>query len=323
LFNVQSELAKAEAGPAMAAMVACFALAIPIGVVQRTQLGLQMGYMASLWQCVASMVGLAGVLLAVWTKASLPFLVLAYAGAPLLAGLANSLVFFGWQHRDLDLSARLASGEAVRTLAATGVLFLVLQVAGSVTYMSDNFIIAQKLGAAAVAGYAVPEKLFALIGMGIGLALAPLWPAYGEAISRGDHDWVRRILIRSIALAAGLATLGSTVLVIAAPVILHWWVGIAISPPFILLLGFGLWKIVDAIGNAIAMFLNGARIVLFQVSIALALMVTAVPMKLLMIDRLGVAGAVWATLLSYLLTVLFPIVAFRRRLFRMATNGAD
>ncbi|MGD9669398.1 MAG: hypothetical protein AB7U75_10120 [Hyphomicrobiaceae bacterium] len=306
LFNVQSELARAEAGPALAILVSCFALAIPIGVVQRTQVALQMGYTASLWQCAASLLGLGGVLLAIRFNASLPVLLLAYAGAPLLIGLINSLVFFLWRRRDLVPSASRISRCAMGSLTRTGLLFLVLQVAASVTFMSDNFIIAQKLGAAAVAEYAVPEKLFALVGMVIWLALSPLWPAYGEAIARGDGDWVRKTLRRSIILSASVAAVGSSVLLVAAPWMLHIWVGHAVAPPFLLLLGFSVWKVIEAVGQALAMFLNGARVVGLQVVVGLLTAIVAIAMKIYLVGEIGVAGAVWATIVSYCVLALAP-----------------
>ena len=94
VFNVSGARASAEAGPALAVFVFCFACNIPLAVVQRTQMGLQQGFMASLWQCVGSISGLVGVLLAIHVEGGLPWLVLALAGAPLLAALLNSLYFF-------------------------------------------------------------------------------------------------------------------------------------------------------------------------------------------------------------------------------------
>ena len=41
-------------------------------------------------------------------------------------------------------------------------MFFVMQCAFAVAYSSDNIVIAQVLGAAAVAAYAVPQKLFSL-----------------------------------------------------------------------------------------------------------------------------------------------------------------
>ena len=89
-----------------------------------------------------------------------------------------------------------------------------LQVVAAVAYASDSFVIAQLLGAPAVAEYAVPERMFSLITMVLAMVLAPLWPAYGEAIARGDAAWVKRTLKRSILTAVGLAALCSFTLVL-------------------------------------------------------------------------------------------------------------
>ena len=101
LFNVQSELAAHEAGPAMAAFFACFALNIPFGVVQRVQTGLQQGFRSGLWQCGASLLSLAALLAAIRMEASLPVLVLALLAVPLAINAANAAFFFGVAARDL------------------------------------------------------------------------------------------------------------------------------------------------------------------------------------------------------------------------------
>ena len=93
LFNVQSELATNEAGPAMAGFPACFALSIPFGVVQRVQTGLQQGFRSGLWQCGASLLSLAALLAAIRMEAGLPVLVLALLAAPLAINAANAAFF--------------------------------------------------------------------------------------------------------------------------------------------------------------------------------------------------------------------------------------
>ena len=116
IFHVETALARAEAGPALAMLVGCFALAIPVGIVQRVQMGLQRGFMASLWQCAGSLFGLGGLLLAIRCEAGLPWLILAFAGAPFVAALGNSLLFFGrtrTRHRALA-AGRVAGGRATR-----------------------------------------------------------------------------------------------------------------------------------------------------------------------------------------------------------------
>lgn len=306
LFNVETTQTRAEAGPALGVLVACFALAIPIGIVQRVQMGLQRGFVASLWQCASSLLGLTGLLIAVHWRAGLPWLVFAFAGAPLIASLFNSLMFFGRLERDIAPSPQAVSNQAVLRVAKTGMLFFVLQIAVAVTFASDNVVIAQILGAESVTEYAVPERMFSLISMMLGMALMPLWPAYGEAIARGDHPWVRRILRRSFLASIGLAAVGSTCLVLAGPRLIALWVGHAVEPLFLLMLGFGVWKVIEAGGNAVAMFLNGAHVVSAQVIVATITAVVVIVLKIALVNLFGTPGAIWATVIGYSICTAIP-----------------
>ena len=306
-FNVTTPQAAAEAGPALAVFVCCFAANIPLALVQRAQIGLQKGFIASLWQCAGSICGLLGVLWAIHAQASLQGLVLAMAGVPVLSAILNSLHFFLRARPDLLPRRAHVSARQCQQLGATGSLFFVLQIVVAVAYSSDSFIIAQLKGAGAVADYAVPEKLFSLVPLIMTMVLMPLWPAYGEAIARGDIAWVRITLKRSITLAVASATILVVLLVLLAPQILRWWVGSAIVPPLLLLIAFGVWKVVEAAGNASAMFLNGSGVVRLQVWCAICTAVAAVSLKLTLVPLVGLSGVIWASIISYLICTALPI----------------
>lgn len=316
LFNVETAQARAEAGPALSMLVVCFAIGIPASIVQRTQMGLQRGFLASLWQCASSLCTLTALLVAIHFEAKLPWLVLAFAGTPQLAALANGLIFFSRMETDIAPSLAAVSREAALKVAETGGLFFVLQIVVGVAFASDNIIIAQMVGAEAVTGYSVPASLFNLIPMVLAMALGPLWPAYGEALARGDHEWVRRTLVRSLLWAIGLAAVAAALLVVLGPFLLRLWVGHAVDPPFLLLLGLGLWKVVEAGGNALAMFLNGAHVVRTQVVIGLVMAVVAIVLKIVLAGVLGVPGVVWGTLIAYSACSTVPSLLVARHVIR-------
>jgi len=47
--------------------------------------------------------------------------------------------------------------------------------------------------------------------------------------------------------------------------LMFWWVGPQISPPTFLLAGLALWAVMECCGNTLAMFMNGASIMRFQI----------------------------------------------------------
>lgn len=312
LFNVNGALARSEAGPAMFIFLVCFALSLPATIIQRLQLGLQLGFMASLWQCASSVAALIGVLVAIWLQAGLPWLVLTFSGIPVLVLLLNSVVFYAKVMPAAAPRVAAASRRHGFEIARIGVLFLILQIATAVAYSSDNIVIAQMLGASAVAEFAVPDRLFAQVSLIVGFVVMPLWPAFGEALSRGDRAWARRTLIRGTGLAALASFVVSAALVFAGPTILYYWVGNVVQPSFLLLLGLGVWRTIEATAGPSSMYLNGLRAVRFQVVMATVTAAVALGLKVLLLERFGVEIIPWITILSFLVFGALPMVIFLR-----------
>src|SRR6266849_10727124 len=109
-------------------------------------------------------------------------------------------------------------------------MFLLLQVCMSVTFLSNNIIVAHAIGASTVAQFAVPQQMFGIVSILIGLLLGPLWPAYAEAVARGDYEWARRTFRRSILYAVLFSGGAAAVFVIFGHGILQLWVGRGINP---------------------------------------------------------------------------------------------
>lgn len=313
-FGVTSPVASRDAAPAIAVFAACFALNIAMDVVQRVQLGLQQGYRYGMWQAVGSVLAFSGVLLAIHLRVGLPLLLVAIAGGPVLAVGLNVVHFFGWVRPDLRPQWALVSVALVRRIGRLGVMFFVLQVVSAVSFSGDNFILARVLGAGSVAQFAIPQRLFAIISTVVMMLVAPLWPAYGEALARGDIAWVRRTLRRSIFGIAGATALAAAALLLLAPWVLRLWVGPSIHPTFAVLSGLALWTVIGGTGFAVETFLNASGSVRVQVAIASVFGVGCILLKVLWVRHAGAMGLPWATIVSYLLLSALPVAVFVPRL---------
>lgn len=321
LLNVHSASAVAEAGPTALALVFCLCISIPLTNVERVQMGYQEGFQSQLWQCLASLLGLGAVLLAIAFHAGLPWLVLGIAGAPAFVLVLNNLVFYGLQRPWLWPTWRAVHGETVRRIYRLGVLFFVLQLCAALAYSSDNIIIIQVLGAKAVTEYAVAMKLFSAVPILAQMALAPLWPAYGEAITRGDGRWVRRTLMRSLRMSLLFGGAISLALVAFGRPLLHVWVGGRITPPLALLLGMGVWNLLWCVLNAVAMFLNGANEIRFEVVMAVAAVIATVAAKVVGAHLFGLSGVIWGTVAVYAICELVPCAIYIPRILTKFDGG--
>ncbi len=323
ILHLNSTLASAEIGPAVAVFLLTFSWALPIEVVERAQIGLQMGFSAMNWRCVGSIASLVAVLAAIGSRASLPWLVFAFSGVPLIATLLNGLVFFGLTHKQLRPARGALDPTVLRSIHGAGAMFFITQAVAGATKYSDNFIIAKYLGAASVPTYAVPEKLFAQVS-GIALMmLSPYWPAYREALSRGDLRWVGRTFARTLTLTVLLSTLASMSLVAACPLLVMVWTHGKLKPSMSLLMGLAVWKIVECTSFALMTFLNGLGKIRVQAISGLITAAFSLSLEIYLVQVMGVPGAVWGTAVAFALFTVIPwLMQSRRELTSLSTRTA-
>lgn len=307
IYNVSSSKAVIEAGPATTVFIVCFLLNLPLGLVQRIQLGYQEGFYNGLWTALGSLLGLLLVLLVIHLKAGLPWLVLAMSGSATFTSLINGIVLLYKRPYLLPRFNKVSYTTALKILK-TGLLFFILQITVAVAYTSDNIVAAQILGADAVAQYSVPFKMFSVISMIISMVLNPLWPAYGESIARGDIVWVRNTLVKSIKLSLLTTIPGGLLLIVFGLPIIHLWAGPQINPPISLLIGLGVWTVIGTCGNALAMFLNGANVIKFQVITGLLMSCSALALKILLTKSIGVSGIIFGTVIAYTIFSIIPCI---------------
>lgn len=317
VFNVRTPTARAEAGPAVIAFIVCLAINLPLAIVVRVQYGLQEGFLANAWAAIGSVVTLVALIVAIAAQAGLPVLVLALVGGPAAATLLNGLLLFGRLHPDLRPSVGRISRPVAAELVRVGVLFSITQLALGVAYNSDVFVAARIIGPEAAAQYQVTLRLFFLAPQTMSLVLNALWPAYGEAMARGDAGWVRATLIRSTAMAGGAVAAGSLVLLVLASPVVRLWLGPkAFDPDPAMAAGMAAWTVIVTVMNGVSMPLNAASQVRFQAVVAVLMAAVSVPASVLLGLAWGLPGIIWGTVLAYLACSVVPYLVSVRRLLR-------
>lgn len=323
IFNLTSPVAIQEAGPAAAIFILCFLAQLPLGVVQRIQSGLQEGFFTQMWSAAGNLLGLLGLLAVIRFHAGLPFLVLAVAGAPVLSGLLNAVTVFGVQRPWLRPRLDHISCAAARRILHLGFLFFIMQIAGAVGYQTDNLIIAQVLGATAVTQYAVPFRLFAIIPAVLSMVIMPLWPAYAEASARGDVEWVKATLRRSMLLGLAVAIPANLLLIGLGRPIIRLWVGPQIVPSFLLLVGLATWAVFCGVSGPLAMFLNGIGFIRVQAICGVLMAVSNLGLSIYLTRHIGVSGVIYGSIVSQTVFIFIPYFWYLPRLLSEVGSGVQ
>jgi len=308
VLNVKSAAAAAEGAKAFLVLYASFILNIPLGVISRAQSGLQKGYSAQIVGAIASLLSLCAILIVIALHANLVWLVSALVFAGILSALLNAWILFH-AHPWLLPRWQAYSATSAHKILKLGIMFFVLQCAFTLAYTSDNIVIDQVMGVAAVALYAVPQKLFGFVTSVVSMAINPLWPAYGEAISRGDVAWVKRAFFRSLWLVLAITIPVCTVLVFASPWILRVAVGKSLQAPLSLLIVLAVWCVVNAVSVVSAILLNGAGVLKAQSALAIIVGVCNLALSIFLTRRYGVIGVCLGSIITQLM-ITFPTYLF-------------
>ncbi len=310
ILNASGPTLRGLAARVMAVTLACAFISLPLGIVQRVQMGYQEGFINSRWNALGSLLGLIALLAGIHARATLPWLVLCAAGAPVVALALNGVALFGYRRPQLRPRSGLASTAEMRHLLRAGSLFFAIQLAGVIGYQLPLLAISHLLGPSAVTAFSVPLRLFMVMPTLVGFFLTPLWPAYREALERGDGAWVSRTVGSSVAISLAANMAWSVALVLLGPAVLHWWVGPSVSASLGLRLGLAGWATLTGLGGPFAMFLNGAGALRFQAACAWLMAIASLGLCFVLIPRLGVAGAAYAMVLAQAVCVLAPSMLY-------------
>lgn len=314
LFGVDG-VAAAQARIAALTLVLVFCLTMVVNVVHFVFAGLQDGVVNGLIGLGASLMSLLGMVVVVESGLGLPHMVGAWAGAALvptglawvyLLGRRRSWFRFGWSH---------LSRWATRRIFQTGGYMLLVQLALTAGQPLDYVIGARVLGAEAIAGYAVCAKLFLFVQLPLMMVLTPLWPAYGEALARGDSGWAARAFRR----AKTLVWLGGSALclplVIWGEGLSRLWTGEVIDAPLPMLAGLGAGMMVSVAGSNASLFLAAAGTVRAPAIWGVIMLVASILARVVFVDWFGLVGLPWAMACAHALLFLVPVhVMVSRRL---------
>jgi O-antigen/teichoic acid export membrane protein len=322
VFNVKSALARAEAGPAVAIFALCTLASMPLGIVQRVQFGYQEGYASNVWLSAGSLLGLAGVIAAIRFQGGLIWLVLALAGGPLLSTALNFCVHFGWMRPWLRPAFGCFHRALASKLARAGATFFGIQMLATLLTPFDNILIGHVLGPATVAQYSVVWKLIYLASMVPIVFVQPLWPAYSEALARGDNEWVRLTFQKTITFSA-LASIGiAAVLIAVGRQLVFLWVGRTIAVPMSIMVPLAILMVVQTTGYTGECLLYSANATRYVLRSLAVWTIAAAAMKIGLIGRFGVPGLAWAAALTCLIFYTLPNVWFAKRVVSLVCRSA-
>jgi O-antigen/teichoic acid export membrane protein len=294
------------------------AVNVPLSAANNVWLALQKGYIAGFWDLVQTLATTAGLIYAATLTHDVRiFVALVYAG--LITAHLGSLAHLFLSHSELRPRGLPESLASIRVVAGSGILFFILGVTGSFSFMLDNVLALQLLGPEASARMTILMRVGMTAVSMLAVLSQPLWPAFADAAHRGDRQWIRRGLLRWSALLTGVAAAGSVILMIFGGRLLRLWLHADLGIGTSLLWALAAWIVIQSLIRVPLLLLNGLSLVRFQIVMSLIATSIAFGLKFVLARYLGVGGILWATTFAIL---LIGIPASIWRIYRWAADSA-
>lgn len=307
--------------PALLISIAIFALSFPMMITNRVLAAYQENTKANVWVAVSSAAGLVGAVVAVVLRVDLPFLVLATSGSGLVVTAASTLWLFGWHKKWLRPMLSDLDRSFLRDLFSSGWKFFVINVGWLINSQTDNIIIAHYLGPTQVTPYSVTFRLFAYTTLIQTFAISSLWPAYTEAVTRKDFEWVqgiyRKNLKWSLVIAIGLLV----PLVLFGQTIIRFWAGEAAIPPFSLIAWIAVWNLMLAHLNVPGCLLTATGHITGMATYCSLTAILNVILSILLVQHYGITGVIAATVIAYCVTSYVPMIVEARMVLKTLAHS--
>lgn len=320
VFKLSSEAVITETRAAAQCFGILFGLQLFSNSVSKIFSGLQQSYYVHIWAGICSILSALTLYFAASRQAGIPTLLVIVLGGQCAPALVLILVLRLRQLLYFNGILTAVQRES-KNLIGSGGMFLVLQIGTMVGWGVDSVIIASSLGASQVAVYSIVQRLFQFVSQPLSVMNAPLWGAYADAHARNETVFIRSTVWRSVSVTGVLASLIGLVVFMLHEKAIGAWTTNTISAPDKLVLAVYIFTVVEAMGSALAMMLNGCGIIRIQVVAVVLFCTLAIPAKLLAVN-FSLEAFVATTLLTYIVTMpLFYATLGRKAITKGMVNG--
>lgn len=281
-----------------------FGLSLISNGIQRIYAGLQTSYITHIASLAGSIVTLIFLFFAEKYNYKIIELIIITFGIP---NLMCFILIFKLISKKLIVLSNLKTNtfREFKILIKKGKLFIILQIGIMIGWGLDATIIASKLGAVDVAVYNIIQKIFYIVSQPLCMINAPLWGAYANAKNIRDNQFINQTLKKSLFSTFYLSVIIGFLLLINSQSIIKLYTKETIVIQEILILLYYIWSIIESLGNAFAMFLNGCNLIKEQALTIFVFSILSLPIKLYAITIWGLEGMIISQIIVYIICSLF------------------
>ena len=298
----------------MLLVAASFTIRLTLKIITSVFLAHQMPFWRNLINTITKTFTLVLIVLAgYFTNKNLVIFALIQSLMPLLILVISTIIFFNKRYKHIRPNISFFNKNVIKDLLGLGINFFVIQLAATMLFATDNFIISHVLSPSDVAPYMITLKYFGVFSIIFVIIKTPYWSAFTDAYQKRDYKWIKKSIstLNYIWLAGILFIF---VLFIAFDKVKIFWVGPDIKTPLQLVCQCALFVLLQAYSSIYTSFLNGIGKLRLVMSTGIFTLIINIPLSIYFAVNLnmGSAGILLATNCSLLLYVITRRIQYQK-----------
>ncbi|MCM1483858.1 MAG: hypothetical protein NC043_05945 [Muribaculaceae bacterium] len=292
----------------MRIMVSCFCLQMIFNTISSVLSAYQRTALAGAFPIIGNFLSV--IVIYILTKTVPPSLVTlaeSISYLPVIVLIVATGWLFSGQLKPVSPDLRLFDKTAIKSLFSLGVKFFIIQIQLVVLYQAANVLISNVSTPEWVTAYNIAYKYLGTGLMIFTLILTPLWPAFTDAYTKGEYDWMQNVYRHMTHLFMILA-ISEVVMALLSGVVYRFWVGSDTLVPISMTVAVTIATIIQAWVTLQTTLINGIGAIKIQTYVTLIGLFCHIPLSLYLGRFMGAIGVVTSMcIINIIYGVVFTI----------------
>lgn len=289
-------------------LVACFCTQMIFNIVPTIISASQKVALSTVFPVIGNAMSMVVIyLLTCFAQPSLTLLAAAVSTMPIIVVGVASIILFSSTYKELTPKLTLFDSREVKNLFGLGAKFFLIQIQVVVLYQTTNILISNVSSPVEVTSYNIAYKYIGIAMMVFSIILQPLWPAFTDAFTKKDYNWMNNTYKRMTQLFL-LSAFLICIMVLISPWAYTVWISDKADIPFTMTISVALYMVIHTWDSLQVQLINGIGAVKIQTYVTIIGLIAHVPMSLVLGNFFGAVGVVYSmTIINIIYATIFTI----------------
>lgn len=316
-LNVNS-IYNSDISRALYVLIACFCLQMIVNVLTAIIAAYQKVALSSAFPVIGNFLSL--VVIYILTKLCPPSLVIlafAISTMPIIVLIVASFILFHKKFRAVAPNIKFINKPYIKSLFNLGFKFFFIQIQVVILYQCTNILISNVSGANEVTSYNIAYKYLGIAMMVYTIILSPLWPAFTDAYTKKEFQWMRNIY-KKMSYFFFVSAIGVVCMVLLSPFVYQVWIGEKANIPLGLTVAVAIYMIIYSWNSLQVQLINGIGAIKLQTYVTIIGLVLHIPLSLFLGKYIGASGVVCSMIIINIIYLSFFTIQIRKILNQKA-----